>query len=171
MRDLKAIDLLVTAMGGLTATARKLSTPSKPLTAQHIHNWRTRGRVSPEQRLRFLTVFNKVMKKQQQLDLSWLASPAANYGDGSASNGRKSRRKTQPCSARSRSISGRSDRTTRRKSRAGRGGFSPLTTGASAANSRLMATDWPRMVTIRLPLSPARAAFSFWSHSGQRVQL
>jgi hypothetical protein len=46
MRDLKAIDLLVTALGGLTATARKLSTPSKPLRAQHIHNWRTRGRVS-----------------------------------------------------------------------------------------------------------------------------
>jgi hypothetical protein len=95
MRDLKAIDLLVTALGGLTATARKLSTPSKPLRAQHIHNWRTRGRVSPEQRLRFLTVFNKVMEKQQRLDMSWLASPAANYGNGSASNGGKSRRKAQ----------------------------------------------------------------------------
>ena len=93
MRDLKAIDLLVTALGGLTATARKLSTPSKPLRAQHIHNWRTRGRVSPEQRLRFRTVFNKVMEKQQRLDMSWLASPAANYGNGSASNGGKSRRK------------------------------------------------------------------------------
>ena len=96
MRDLKAIDLLVTALGGLTATARKLSTPSKPLRAQHIHNWRTRGRVSPEQRLRFLTVFNKVMEKQQRLDMSWLASPAANYGNGSAGNGGKSRRKAQP---------------------------------------------------------------------------
>ena len=93
MRDLKAINDLCTALGGLSAAARELSIPSKPLSAQHIYNWRKRGRIAPEQRLNFLTVFNRVKPKGKQLDMQWLASPAANYGNGSASNGGKSRRK------------------------------------------------------------------------------
>jgi len=96
MRDLKAINDLCIALGGLSATARELSTADKPLKAQHIHNWRRRGRVAPEQRLNFLTVFNRVMPKAKRLDMTWLASPAANYGNGSMNHGGKSRRKAQP---------------------------------------------------------------------------
>lgn len=96
MRDLQAINDLCTAVGGLSAAARELSTPARPLRAQHIHNWRKRGRVAPEQRLNFLTVFNRVMPKRKHLDMTWLASPAAHYGNGSANHGGKSRRKARP---------------------------------------------------------------------------
>ena len=90
--DLKVIDDLCDALGGLSATARELSTEQRQLTPQHVYNWRKRGRVSPEQRLNFLTLYNRVMPKRKHLDLTWLASPAAN-NDGSATHGRKSRRK------------------------------------------------------------------------------
>src|SRR5579883_1265339 len=102
MRDLKVITDLCDALGGLSATARELSIPDRPLTPQHIYNWRKRGRVAPEQRLNFLTVFNRVMPKRKHLDLTWLASPAAN-SNGSASHGGKSRRKAPARKARRRS--------------------------------------------------------------------
>ena len=43
--DLKVIGDLCDALGGLSATARELSTDEQQLTPQHIYNWRTRGRV------------------------------------------------------------------------------------------------------------------------------
>ena len=68
--DLKVIGDLCDALGGLSAAARELSTDEQQLTPQHIYNWRKRGRVAPEQRLHFLTVFNRVMPKRKHLDLS-----------------------------------------------------------------------------------------------------
>jgi hypothetical protein len=92
MRDLKVITDLCDALGGLSATARELSTPKKKISPQHIYNWRKRGRVAPEQRLAFLTLYNRVMPKRRHLGLHWLASPAANHDNGSEHHGRTSRR-------------------------------------------------------------------------------
>src|SRR5262245_57721773 len=98
--DQKVISDLCEALGGLSAVARKMSTDERPLTPQHVYNWRKRGRVSPEQRLNFLTLFNQVMPKRKRLDLTWLASPAANTSNGSAHHGGKSRRKASARKAR-----------------------------------------------------------------------
>ena len=101
--DLKVIADLCDALGGLSAAARELSTDEQQLTPQHIYNWRTRGRVAPEQRLHFLTVFNRVMPKRKRLDLSWLASPAASTSNGSSKHGGASGRKAPARKARQRS--------------------------------------------------------------------
>jgi len=101
--DLKVIGDLCDALGGLSAAARELSTDAQQLMPQHLYNWRKRGRVAPEQRLHFLTVFNRVMPKRKHLDLSWLASPAASTSNGSSKHGGKSRRKAPTRKARQRS--------------------------------------------------------------------
>ena len=88
--DLGTIALLEAQLGGLTKAATALG-----ITPFLLHNWKQRG-VAAHRRHHFFTVFNSVMPKAQRLDLeTWLSVPPANYGNGSKSDGRKSRRKAQ----------------------------------------------------------------------------
>src|SRR5262245_21156642 len=99
--DSTVIEAFCQKVGGLKAAAALLQTEERPLTPQHIYNWRKRGRVAPEQRFHFREVFNREMPKRKHLGLEWLAAPAIN-GNRSASHGRKSRQKAPARKGRSR---------------------------------------------------------------------
>jgi hypothetical protein len=95
MRDVEAIETLCGRLGGLTAMAAELSKDGQFCTPQQIYAWRKHGRVAPEHRQRFLSLFNRVMPKAKHLALTFLATPAMNT-NGSGSHGRTSGRKAQP---------------------------------------------------------------------------
>jgi hypothetical protein len=99
MRDVETINLLADKLGGLTAMAAELSKDGVFTTPQAIYAWKVRGRVAPEHRQRFLSLYNRTMPKSRQLGMDFLATPATDATNG-AGHGRKSG--TKPKSKRAR---------------------------------------------------------------------